>query len=1783
MQNKTDSTKSSSIKGGDEEDGLSVRESIMKKSAERSLSRLPPDEVRAEALELIKMADSVHSRKSRNRGGKESSVSAASTTTVSDSNLNREEKKSASSRDSSVSDSDLYKNKKAIIESFMRENDDEGFDVNPDHTVTDIQKLQESSKKPFINYVFTSFRSSRNTSLTRDDDDHDHDHDHDHNESGNANKKEILEECEDLIDRKLKIKELRRPFELRKEAMKLLELERNQIFSQSTDETWKDGNKKLFTTDLAETLDRVKEKLRMGYFEIQLPNDMFSFIMLIPTFFSSSTFVVITSLALQILSAGLFFSSKTEFNQDKFNPWNLPANVDITTRVAQITALCIAVFTQDDLIISISQIFDGYAPLEEVFASHNITRFKWMTSIFIRFSTSLFILFVTWLVIVQESTVVDVFLEFVAISFVGQLDNAFFFIASKGLVGRRSQKMAFHIRSEKICIKRNAYHTKSLRFVALALPLLTLLSGWSYIVHLQNSGWFLTSTIAVQFADEFSPPLGTFTGLYDIRSGIVINGRAIYQERDWGDHFFAYCDKESSWTLSNAKSFSQIDPCTYKAKSKETSTFVVSDTFSENWNVVIQDRGTDELEHLWSRIFDCRMNNNICGNHGKCLQNSGNDTNAGTICECDGGWFGLFCNFRSPCEVIEIDEREEGFRGTKVWSTKYRTLKFKDNSLATFMFRPIYVNQIESTYDILLFTGRRWVLTSSDRMPELATSRQINDTNSTIPLTEDILAKYITEDFQPTTSSWTAEFISESLDFGTPKDAITPIGILWYGAKKNSEAIGFFSIASSNEQNAPLICTKCDNQTNPCFYDSYCNVNGTCECVNGGKGTLCQVTPQNNGMCDEFFNSVVFDYDGGDCCQATCKSSEFQCGSKWNLRKDLIIYAGFRECKDPEQVCDSCWKQLTNVVSSQETSPDRYSFVAGYGKKHMDMSADARILIVSDGASSEGVQAYTLDGTSWVKKGTLIQDPDKSFMFGESLAISGNGDILATNGLNTNKGDLQVFNWEQFKWRFRQRFEGETSNGLYGTSVSLSFEGRMLAVRAPGIFGRERESKVYVYNYNAQGNYVQIGNTITSTVTTDSSGIALSNDGKIVAIGNTDDGASEVYTLRGNLWERLGSPLPGPNFAKFGASIDVSNDGMIVAIGAPLADLTQFKAGMVSVYAWDGTEWQQRGDNILGDSDSAHFGHSVSLSSDGSILAIGGDKRASSTVSAKVFRWDGTHEKWERLGGFIPGGLVNVVKISGDGSSLAVSSLNGESPNRLETSLYKLIQQGNQCEEGFSEVVISVRTDQRPKETHFTVTNSTGFKLFSKYYPFGIPSVTEKKMCIPNDECFIFEIFDTNGDGICCSNGNGSYSVWVNGEEVASGGKFKYYDKVLIGNCETACPEGKELFRVEMLTDDHASELYWSFKHEGANDTLLSGSSYPDDTLQFIIEETCIASDECHIFEVAEDCEWKSFFVAYNADCGLGFEDVITYEYIYPTHKNKGDETKPGYSLNLNGVEVGNNEGYKIKRIHRIGLCGPACDNGKSLLRIGLRTDGDGDEITWTFREESNRTSILEGGPYSVIGNEVEDICVDTNNECFIFTIYDSKGNGMMNANCWYICAGAYYIALDEKELRFNGEFEYSDSFRFGNCDPTHEPTKEPSRSPSTQPSMLPSQSLYPSKNPTISNSPSLSLQPTMNSTGLCKSPRRDLIEFNIFPDLYGEEFTWNLTNHKDSSKPIILSGGPYPNSFGKSFSYPFCMDLNKDCYFLGLYDSGCDGFCKGFCLGKYTILVNGEKAIDEN
>ena len=72
-----------------------------------------------------------------------------------------------------------------------------------------------------------------------------------------------------------------------------------------------------------------------------------------------------------------------------------------------------------------------------------------------------------------------------------------------------------------------------------------------------------------------------------------------------------------------------------------------------------------------------------------------------------------------------------------------------------------------------------------------------------------------------------------------------------------------------------------------------------------------------------------------------------------------------------------------------------------------------------------------------------------------------------------------------------------------------------------------------------------------------------------------------------------------------GWSVSLSSDGSTVAIGARNNDGNGSNAGQVRIYKNMSGAWTQQGSDIDGEAAEDQSGHSVSLSSDGSTVAIG--------------------------------------------------------------------------------------------------------------------------------------------------------------------------------------------------------------------------------------------------------------------------------------------------------------------------------------------------------------------------------------------------------------------------------------------------------------------------------------------------------------------------------------------------------------------------------------------------
>mmetsp|Transcript_6616 Transcript_6616/g.13607 ORF Transcript_6616/g.13607 Transcript_6616/m.13607 type:complete len:229 (+) Transcript_6616:96-782(+) len=184
----------------------------------------------------------------------------------------------------------------------------------------------------------------------------------------------------------------------------------------------------------------------------------------------------------------------------------------------------------------------------------------------------------------------------------------------------------------------------------------------------------------------------------------------------------------------------------------------------------------------------------------------------------------------------------------------------------------------------------------------------------------------------------------------------------------------------------------------------------------------------------------------------------------------------------------------------------------------------------------------------------------------------------------------------------------------------MSSDGTRVAIGADNNAGNGIESgHVRVFDYSSSSDeWTQVGSDVDGEAEYDNSGfgVSLSPDGTRVAIGapgNDGNGSwsghVRVYELSDSSdtaeWTRVGSEIDGKYNTDSGTSVSMSSDGTIVAIGAPYPSSWGQTPGSVSVFQLSGIGWEQVGSQIDGAALDDQFGSSLSLSSDGTRIAIG--------------------------------------------------------------------------------------------------------------------------------------------------------------------------------------------------------------------------------------------------------------------------------------------------------------------------------------------------------------------------------------------------------------------------------------------------------------------------------------------------------------------------------------------------------------------------------------------------
>jgi len=247
--------------------------------------------------------------------------------------------------------------------------------------------------------------------------------------------------------------------------------------------------------------------------------------------------------------------------------------------------------------------------------------------------------------------------------------------------------------------------------------------------------------------------------------------------------------------------------------------------------------------------------------------------------------------------------------------------------------------------------------------------------------------------------------------------------------------------------------------------------------------------------------------------------------------------------------------------------------------------------------------------------------------------------------------------------------EGEAgTTGQHGKSISVSGDGTNVAIGAP-YSGGNNEGKVRVYKYNTSTNtWVQRGAAIVGPSLGDMLGysVALDDDASTLAIGaiqeDIDSGYAVTYGWNetNSEWVQRGRRLNLVGRKKYiGHSIALSADGSIIAVGMPEEDSAGFgNNGKVQIYHYDDTnaDWVQMGSDFVGQGQAVQLGYDVDLSASGDTVVIGipWDEGSNAVVRAgkvNVYRFSNATDEWVQLGDSVLGDSMSTYL----GKSVAIS------------------------------------------------------------------------------------------------------------------------------------------------------------------------------------------------------------------------------------------------------------------------------------------------------------------------------------------------------------------------------------------------------------------------------------------------------------------------------------------------------------------------------------------------
>ena len=236
----------------------------------------------------------------------------------------------------------------------------------------------------------------------------------------------------------------------------------------------------------------------------------------------------------------------------------------------------------------------------------------------------------------------------------------------------------------------------------------------------------------------------------------------------------------------------------------------------------------------------------------------------------------------------------------------------------------------------------------------------------------------------------------------------------------------------------------------------------------------------------------------------------------------------------------------------------------------------------------------------------------------------------------------------------------------------------------------------------------------------------------------------------------------------------------------------------------------------------------------------------------------------------------------------------------------------SECAASETETTVSITLDNYPAETSWEILDDNNNSILTggNYGNIAPLTTVDTTVCITNG-CYLFNMFDSFGDGICCLEGDGSFSVTVGGNLVVTGGQFGSFssNSFCTNSCFDGIQNGDEtgvdcggtscapcgppcidnLISVETIFDDYPEDISWQIKDATSNGIVASSTTYGQNAGVSAIEVACLA-DGCYEFTINDsygdglcctygEGSYSVVFDGQNITSGAEFTDTESYSF----------------------------------------------------------------------------------------------------------------------------------------------------------------------------------------------------------------------------------------------------------------------------------------------------------------